>query len=319
MINFCRFIFILVTLGASFALTGCERQKSIQGYLEGEYTNLAVNYPGNLKQLAVTRGDQVKTGQLLFVLDPEPESSQWVQAKAQLQQEEKKLRDLETGGRQTILQAIRAQIAQAQANLTLSTENVKRYNQLFQQGAVSKLTLDQAKADYERDQSLVKQYQANLAEAELGARLDVINEQKAAVDAAAASVRSFAWQLAQKTVRAPVDAQVFDTYYKVGEFVNLQQPVVSLLSPHDVKLIFYIPEPERATLKVGQTVFFSCDRCQKRMSAKIYYISPEAEYTPPVIFSRESREKLVYRIEARLPRETAVTLYPGQPVDVYVH
>lgn len=311
-------IFYAVIILIALLMTGCSRNPPLQGYLEGEYIYLAVNFSGILKQLLIFRGNEVKAGQLLFVLDSEPEASQLEQAKNQLDQEEKKLLDIETGQRKTILESITAQREQAVANLQLSKQNVERYRVLFKQGAVAKVTLDEAESSYQRDLNAVNQYAANLAEAAQGARQDAINAQIAAVNAAKAAVTKAEWQLAQKSVYAPVSGRIFDTYYKVGEFVNIQQPVASLLAPGDIKLVFYIAEPRRSEVLLDKTVYFTCDGCDRYYSASINYISPQAEYTPPVIFSRESREKLVFRIEAHLPLATAQRFYPGQPVDVYL-
>ncbi len=303
------FVPLLLTLGCS--------KPPLQGYLEGEYINLAVNYSGILKELLISRGNEVKAGQLLFVLDSEPEASQLEQAKKQLATEQQRLLDLEIGQRNTILQAITAQRDQAAADLKLSTQNVNGYRILFPKGAIDKATLDQAEATYQHDIDLVKQYTANLAEAEQGGRTNAIAAESNAVAAMQANVTAAEWRLAQKSVYAPVNGRIFDTYYKVGEFVNSQQPVASLLAPSDIKLVFYIPEPRRPEIKIGQSVQFTCDNCKASYSAIINYISPQAEYTPPVIYSRESRTKLVYRVEATLFLDTAQRFYPGQPVDVY--
>ncbi len=301
------------------ALVGCSRETSLQGYIEGEYIYLASNYSGILKQLYITRGDLVRQNQLLFVLDSEPELSELHQAQYQLAHAEEILSDLKTAQRFTVLQAIIDQQKQAQANLEYATVTLKRDQDLYKQGAIGKAVLDQAQANYDRDLHLVHQYEANLAEARQGAREHAIYAQQQNVSAAKANVAKYAWQLIQKTNYAPTSGRIFDTYYKVGEFVNSQQPVAALLAPKDIKLIFYIPEPQRSQLAVGQIVYFQCDGCRQREQAWIYYISPQVEYTPPVIFSEESRQKLVYRIEARLSLETAKHFYPGQPVDVYLH
>ena len=313
--NLARLILFFTTLTL---LVACSRQETLQGYLEGEYINLASNYPGTLQQLLIFRGNLVKKGQLLFVLDNEPEASQLAQAKAQLTAAQENLVNLEKGERQTVLSSILAQQQQAQASLELSAKNLTRYRQLLATGSIDKLTVDKAESDYQQDLNRVQQYKANYEEAVLGARTHAIKAQQATVAAAQADVEKYQWQLNQKSVYAPTDGRIFDTYYKVGEFVNSQQPVASLLAPRDIKLVFYIPEPERSRLALDQTVYFTCDGCDGRAEAKINYISPEAEYTPPVIFSRESRQKLVYRVEASLPLDVAKRFYPGQPVDVHV-
>lgn len=315
--NFLRYIRLLTLWAiAASLISGCSLGHHYQGYIEGEYVYLTSAFSGILKQLSVARGDSVKSGQLLFVLDPEPESSELIKAKQQLLQAQNTLADVEKGQRNTILLSIQAQREQAKANLVLSKANLQRYRSLLKQGAIDQATVDQAQANYDHDLNMVNQYEANLAEARLGAREYQIMAQQAAVDAAQADVARYTWQLQQKSVKAPTSGLIFDTYYKVGEFVNDQQPVAALLAPENTYLVFYIPEPERSQLHVGQTVYFTCDACQGRASAIINYLSPQAEYTPPVIYSTESRSKLVYRVQARLPLEVARRFYPGQPVDV---
>lgn len=295
------------------------RTDPLQGYLEGEYINIASNSSGTLQQLAVSKGQRVKTGQLLYQLDKEPEASQFEQARQQLAQAESTLSDLENGQRSTVLASIQAQLAQAQANLKLSTVTLTRNRALYAEKAVSKAALDQAEANYQHDFNLVNQYVANLADAKLGARNHVIESQHAVVLANKAAVQKTLWQLNQKSAYAPVAGLIFDTYYRPGEFVNSQQPVLALLTPENIKLIFYVAEPDRSKIQLGKKVQFTCDGCNKTFSATINYLSPQAEYTPPVIFSRESRTKLVYRVEAALSVTDAERLHPGQPVDIFLN
>ena len=109
---------------------------------------------------------------------------------------------------------------------------------------------------------------------------------------------------------------VNDTNYVVGEWVPAGSPVVSLLPAQNIKVRFFVAESMLGAVKVGQTINVRCDGCAAPLAAQVTFISPQAEYTPPVIYSRESRTKLVYLIEARTEPEDAVKLHPGQPVDV---
>jgi HlyD family secretion protein len=93
-------------------------------------------------------------------------------------------------------------------------------------------------------------------------------------------------------------------------------PVVSILPPENRKIRFFIPEPRLGTLQIGQSVSVSCDGCGDPMAMTISYISPQAEYTPPVIYSKDSREKLVVMLEAVPNATDAARLKVGQPVDV---
>jgi HlyD family secretion protein len=107
---------------------------------------------------------------------------------------------------------------------------------------------------------------------------------------------------------------VDEVFYQPGEWAAANQPVVSLLPDNKVKVRFYVPERELARYRVGRTVRFSCDGCTNGLSAVIRYVSPQPEFTPPVIFSRDSRDRLVFMVEA-YPAHPE-NLQPGLPVDV---
>lgn len=297
-------------------LFGCKEQNQYQGYVEGYFRYLASNSPGFLQVLAVKRGSTVKAGQIIFVLENQPETAQFLQASQKLQQAEYDLNNLEKGQRQTVLSGIEGQIQQAQANLKNAQTNFYRYQHLIATQAISRQQFDQAKADYEAAQGRYKELIANLNEAKLGARTDVIKSANAAVGAAAAETSSAQWYLAKKTITAPADGVINDTYYNPGEFIAAGKPVASLLVPDDIRVIFYVPQAKLSHFALGQQISVHCDGCAKNYAAVISFIAPEAEFTPPTIFSEQERQKFVFRIEAKINPEDAKWLHPGQPIDV---
>ncbi|HFQ15775.1 MAG TPA: HlyD family efflux transporter periplasmic adaptor subunit, partial [Rhodobacteraceae bacterium] len=117
-------------------------------------------------------------------------------------------------------------------------------------------------------------------------------------------------------VYAPVSGSVEQIFFREGETINAGQPVISLLPPASLKVLFFVPEARRAALIRGQKLKITCDGCPAGLTGRISFISREAEYTPPVIFGPKTREKLVFRIEARL-EPPARFLSPGQPVTVH--
>jgi len=305
----------LVVLG--ICLTGClQKHNTFQGYVEGKYTYVASAISGNLAQLPIKRGDQVKINQLLFTLDPEPEASKLKQTQQQLAQAQQVLVDLQKGQRQTIIDSLHAQRSQAEAEMNFAAVTLQRYTILHSKAAIDKEAVDRARSTYDRSRERIKEIDANLAEAKQGARENVITAQQATVEALTASVKQATWALEQKTVNSPVTAEVFDTLYEPGEFVVAGRPVVSLLPPDKLKVVFFVPEKVVGKIHVGEGIAFGCDNCETIYTAAISFISPNAEYTPPVIYSQESRDKLVYRIEANLKPELALKLHPGQPLDV---
>jgi HlyD family secretion protein len=122
------------------------------------------------------------------------------------------------------------------------------------------------------------------------------------------------YQLSQRKIYSLVDGQVQDIYFFEGEYVPASTAVVSILPPRNVFVRFFVPEPEFAHVKLGETVAISCDGCAPNMTAKITFIAQQEEYTPPVIFSVGNKEKLVFKLEARVPG--GLKLNPGEPVEV---
>lgn len=304
----------------SLALTACSKEKSqpLQGFIKGEFTIVSPFSAGFLKKVFVDDGDQVKQGQVLYILDPYPEIAQLKQAQGNLNAAQQTLQDLERGGRSTVLAAIEAQLKAAQANFRLAQAMLSRDRKLYRKRVIGRAKLDETIATYKSNQEQVVKLQSDLAEAKLGARTNKVKAQQATVEALQASVERLQWLLEQKTVRAPINGVVQQTPFHRGEYIAPGAAVVALLDYRRSKVIFYVPEPLLSRIKLGQTIEFGCDGCRKRGRAVIAFISTRAEYTPPVIFSRSAREKLVFEVEADLPDKDGSLYHPGQPVDVYL-
>jgi HlyD family secretion protein len=304
---------------AALAALGACGEKSIapyQGYAEGEYVRVAAPFAGNLQQLQVKRGSEVKAGDPLFTLEQENEAAARREAEERLRNAEAQLEDLKKGKRPPEVDTVKAQLEQARASLRLSEASLRRQLQLLASNFVSKAAVDDARANYERDKAHVAELEAQVVTVRLAARQDQIRAAEHNVTAEREALAQADWRLAQKSVRAPVAGLVNDTNYVLGEWVPAGSPVVSMLPPQNIKVRFFVPESVLGAIRSGQQVDISCDGCGAPIAAHITFISPLAEFTPPVIYSRESRAKLVFLIEARSTPEDAVKLHPGQPVEV---
>jgi len=306
----------VLVFASMVAACGVDRPDFHQGYVEAEFARVAASFSGTLQTLSVTRGVQIAAGEPLFTLEQENEAAARREAQEHLKNAEAQLANLMKGRRAPELDAIRAQLAQAEAAAKLSSTQLKRREELVTRNFVSRESLDEVRSAYERDRQRVAELKAQLETARLPARPDEIKAGESSVEAARAELAQAEWKLAQKSVKAPVSGLVQDTYYVVGEWVNANQPVVSLLPPQNVKVRFFVNERQLGAVKVGQDVRITCDGCAAPIGARVSFISPQAEYTPPVIYSRDERSKLVYLIEARATAADAVTLHPGQPVEV---
>ena len=299
-------------------LCGCSERatESFTGYAEAEYVRVAAPFAGALTRLEVARGDTVEADHALFVLEQESERAARQEAEAQFARAQAQLADLRKGKRPPEVDAVRAQLEQAQAALKQSSAQFRRDEALVAQHFISAQALDNSRAAHERDRGRVAELSAQLQVAQLAARADEIAAAARQVDAAKEELAQAQWKLGQKSQRAPVAGFVADTLFVQGEWVPAGAPVVSLLPPQNMKVRFFVPESRLGAIRVGMAVMVSCDGCAAPIAARITYIAPQAEYTPPVIYSRENRAKLVFLVEARPAPADAVKLHPGQPVDV---
>ena len=310
----------VIFAAAAVLLVGCSQNStgSFQGYIEGEYVYVAAPLAGALTHLAVARGDAVKAGQLLFELERQSETAALAQAEKNLAQAQSQLDDLTKGKRPTEIASLTAQLARAQADLKLSAAQLARREQLGGSAVVSKEELDQARAQKDASQAQVSQLTADLATAKLGGRDDAIRAAQAAVESQRAARDKAQWAFDQKQQFAAAAAQVHDTLYRQGEFVTAGNPVVALLPPENLKVRFFVPQEKLAAVKIGGNVSVKPDGAAHPFTATVNYIATQAEYTPPVIYSRETRANLVFMIEAKFSPADAAELRPGQPVDVEV-
>jgi HlyD family secretion protein len=300
-------------------LFGCENaaESAWQGYIEGEFVLLAAPYAGQLQKLHVRRGDAVESGKPVFALEQEAERAARAEVEERLRSAQARLENLGQGRRVPEVEALRAELKQAQAALELSQTVLAREENLFKTEATSRAQYDDARGAVERDKARVAAAEAQLRSAQQPLGRDA--ERKAAeaeVKAARAVVAQAAWRLEQRSVVAPVAARVEDTFFVEGEWVPAGRPVASLLPPGNVKLRFYVQQGILGSLSTGKDVEVRCDGCPAPVAAKITFISSQAEYTPPVLYSRESRGKLVFLVEARPSPADGARLRPGQPVDV---
>jgi HlyD family secretion protein len=306
------FLAVLVWLG----LTSAPAPSSFQGYVEGEFVLVSPTVGGQLVTLSVERGQQVGAGASLFALDQADEKAARDRAAAMLAQAQDRLSNLAKGKRQPEVAAIAAQKAQAEAQVRLAQLDLDRQKKLIGSAAFMKQQFDQAQANYDQQVNRVAELDAQLKLAQMSlGRDDELNAALGDVTANQAALAQAQWKLDQKTLAAPTASLVADTYFNPGEMINPGQAVVSLLPPGNIKVRFFVPQDALAQFPIGARVTIHCDGCTRDIPATVHFVSPQAEYTPPVLYSRENRNRLVFMIEAR-PAETPEMLRPGQPVDV---
>ncbi|HUP29369.1 MAG TPA: HlyD family efflux transporter periplasmic adaptor subunit, partial [Usitatibacter sp.] len=271
---------------------------------------------GTLVRLDAQRGQDVKDGAPLFALEAGSEDAARREAEERARRAQAQVEDLKKGKRPSEIGSVRAVLTQAEVAARLSERELARQNDLVAKGFVSQQRADEARSARDRDRARVAELQNDVTTVAAGARPDEIRAAEAEAAAARQALAQADWRLRQKSVAATVTGTVSDTLFVRGEWVPAGAPVVSLLPPGNVKVRFFVPESRLGAVKVGQKVELSCDGCGQPLEAAISFIAPQAEFTPPVIYSKDNRNKLVFLVEARPNEKDAVRLHPGQPVDV---
>jgi HlyD family secretion protein len=287
------------------------------GYVEGEYLHMASAVGGKIAALVVRDGDVVAEGALLFTLDAVPEQAARDEAQAQLRGAQAQAADTTKGKRPDEIAVVRAQRAQAAAQVTLARAELARAQDLYGKQFVSAQRIDDARSALAQAEALLASLDAQIAVARLPARSDAQLAAAAQAQAASSALRGVEWRAQQAQVAAPAAGVVADTYFRAGEVVAAGQPVLALLPTGRVKARFFVPEAELGRLRLGEPVNIRCDGCGAPIAARISFLATRAEYTPPVIYSNEQRARLVFMVEARADDAAgAARLKPGQPVAV---
>jgi HlyD family secretion protein len=318
MASVSRVLAAATVIAAASMLAGCGDQEisHFPGYMEADLVLVGSEQGGRVETLSVEEGDRVTKGAPIFTLESKSEEAGVAAARARLSEAEARLADAKAQmQRPGEIEVLEASLNQAKAMLQQATTNLERTQKLFDKRWVSQAQLDDAVAQHDRNEAAVAEAEKRISAAKLVGRSDVIAAAEASAEEARHSLDEAEKNLAKRTVVSQADGTIEEVYFRPGEVVNAGQAVVALLPPRNLKVRFFVPEPARAILQVGQTVDVACDGCAPGLTAKISFIARDAEFTPPVIFSQERREKLVFLVEARPEGDTA-KLTAGQPVTV---
>jgi HlyD family secretion protein len=281
------------------------------GYVEIDYLYVAPLTGGRLTTIAVSEGQRVLAGELLVSLDASQQQAALLGAEAQVAAAEAALRNLETGGREDEIAVARANLMQAEADLQLAQETAARSARLFDQGIVAQSRRDQDQTALNIAEARVAQLAAQLKVIELPARDAQQQQAEANLAVARASAEAARIALSERDVMAPVAGQVEKLFYSAGEVDAAGGPLLSLRPDGALKAKFYLPETVRSAYPLGSVFRVSCDGCRDGITATLSYLAADPQFTPPVIYSRDERQRLSFLAEADIK---GAVLPPGQPV-----
>jgi HlyD family secretion protein len=303
-------IIVVLIIAAAVAvwllLMPSKRERTLSGYIEGESLYLAAPVSGTVASISAVEGQRVVAGQQLFRIDPATLTAQGEQAEAGV------------AAARTQIASAEAQAQQAEAEVSAAAADADKARQDLERLLSVKRADSAAVAgkDIDAARAALREASARLAAAQktAQARRAEVAASRAQAEQARGGAREVAIRVGQLAPAAPSPGLIEDVFFQPGEWVNANQAVVSLIPDNKIKVRFFVPEAEVARYRPGQTVRFACDACGRDLSARIGYVSPRPEFTPPVIFSRDSRDRLVFMVEAYPMRPAR--LMPGLPVDV---
>lgn len=308
---------LLFSLIIAITLSSCDNAPTAryQGYVEGDFTYISSETSGKIVNILVKRGDQVTGGQKLAVLDDQQQLKQIEIDHNNYTAEVATLQDLGKGQRPQELQVVDAQISQAKNDEQIAASKLKRYEKIKAQGYVSDFEFLQTQAEYKQKRDRVKELLSQLDSHKLPSRDDQIMAQKARVESTRKQLEKSEVELNKRTLYSIDPAMVYDVMYHPGEVVSPGQPLLSLLPQDAIKVRFFIPHKQLHKFALGQKIKVWIDGINQPVPAEIRFISPKAEYTPPVIYSKDQRERMVFMVEA-VPLSEIQNLKLGQPVEV---
>lgn len=288
------------------------------GYVEGEFVLLAPIEVATVNAVSVRRGDRVEPGRPLATLEDSDARIAVAQAEAALDQARAQLADLQVGKRPEEIAVLEAAVRSARAQSDDANRTLERTRDLLKRGVATQAQYDDAATQAEVAEAAIGQSQANLEVGRLPARPEAIKAAENQVRQAQAALDQARWRLSKRVLTAPTAGRIDDVIRNAGDTAGPSAPVLSLLPDGAVKLTVYIPEEAFSSVRIGTELSVRCDGCAAGLRARVSYVSPDPEFTPPVIYSSQNRQKLVYLVEAR-PEGTqgsAHALQPGQIVDV---
>ena len=284
------------------------------GYVEDDYVYAAAASAGQIAAIPVSEGQLVRKGDVLFVLESSQQHAAYDAAKAQADAAQATLANLQSGSRPEEVAVIETQLQKAQADLALAQQTLSRALDLYNKGNGPQSSVDNATSAVEAATSAVATLQAQIAVAKLPARAQQQDAAQAQLVAAQAQAAQAQALLTDRTVTAPEDGRIEKLFFKAGEVANAGAPVASLSGAEALKIIFYLNEADRPQFKLGDVVRVSCDGCAAGLTATISHFASDPQFTPPIIYSRDERNRLVFETEAVLQQQNGIL--PGQPVTI---
>lgn len=301
-------IFLLLLSSCKFSTT------KYQGFIDADLVYLNSPVAGRLVTLEAIEGANIKAGSQVYSLYDTSLEDKASMLSADLARNKAILADSVKGIRISALKVLEANLEQSKASYNLSLKRYERAIKLKDKGVIDQDSFDSYKSDKERLEALVLEAEANIKEQKKGARSNLVIANEAAVTSSEYNLKQVKSKLNQQHVVAPISGTILETYYQIGEWVPAFKPVASLMDKTKMYVKFYLPIEELENIKIGKEINLLTTNNMK-LKAAVSFISSEATYTPPMVFSDNNSHKFVYLVKALISSDYN-ELHLGQPITI---
>lgn len=315
-----KYALLLLPLFLNLACSNSDNGKPIEatGTLESKYVTLSSRTTGEIKMLSLEEGDRVKAGDTLVVIDPENAAIQVKNTQAALELAQAQYQLLLNGARKEDILMAESQVNQAKISFDNAKIDKDRYERLYAASTVTKRQLEDMQERYDLAVQQLKSAEENDKKMKHYARPEELQQAKARVDQAAASVEAARKQLRDAYIVSPINGTIVKKYVERGESVSMLSNLLKVTDQSLMELMLYVSETELARVKLGADVDVSIDSFKGKVyKGKVVFISPDAEFTPKNIQTKDERTKLVFGVKVDI-QNPGFELKAGLPADAVI-
>ena len=316
-------ICLLIIPFISILSAGCSNNNnktSIEatGTIETVNVILSSKTNGEIKQLRIKDGDKVKLGDTIMIIDTEVLYLQLKQQESGMDMSRAQLDLLRNGSRKEDILLAESSLKQAQANYNQAKNDLERLQKLYQTQTITKKQFDDAVTHSDLLNDQLSSAKENYSKVKNIARPEELKQAEAKLNQSLAAAELIKKSIHDSYIVSPLKGIVVKKYFEIGETVSPMSSLVKISDLTNVELYIYVSELELGKIKLGQKAEVSVDAFKdKKFEGKVTYISPEAEFTPKNIQTKDERTKLVFAVKIELPNPD-LELKSGMPADAKI-
>ncbi|MBU0475481.1 MAG: efflux RND transporter periplasmic adaptor subunit [Bacteroidetes bacterium] len=315
-------ITLMIIFLITIVLISCDSDKieklEYSGNIECNNLIISSQSMGKIEALFLDEGDIVKKGDTLAIIEHEKLDLQIVQAEAAKNAILAQIKMLKVGARKEDKNLADESLKQAEANYEVAKANKNRMNSLFESKSITKKQFDDANLAFDIANSMYNSAKQNVTKSK-SSRPEQIEQLNANLEQANASISLLKKSRNDCYITANISGQIVNRFIEKGEIVTYMTSLFNIIDLTKAELTIYVPETELAFIQLGQSVNINIDAFDdKSFPGKIAFISPEAEFTPKSIQTKDERTKLVFAVKIKMDNPDKI-LKSGMPADAVIN